>query len=157
MVGLRWVQVNQTSRRLFLLPLQGLVLPPPVQPEILFGKLTDELFEAARKALGDGADGVGLVVVLFGVDDIDDVALEVIADARDAEDDHDGSQFEGHEGDGLVGRGGAAEEINEQAALAGILIAQGTHDAAFLQDSGDLVEIPLLGQDLLASLLAEFT
>ena len=63
--------------------------------------------------------------------------------------------LDGHQGDGLVRGGGPAEKLDEHAALAGILIRQCRQHAAVLEDPLHVVEIAVLGQQLLPGVLAE--
>ena len=98
--------------------------------------------------------------VPFRVGGVDDVfAADLVAEARadpprDA-DDHRRLVLDRQQSDRLVGRGGPAEEVDVEPALAGVLIGQEREDAIVLEDLEHLVVAAGLGDQLLAGPLAE--
>ncbi len=77
------------------------------------------------------------------------VAADLVAEPRPdpsgVADDHGRPVLDGQQGDRLVGRGGAAEEVDVQAVLAGVLVGEEREDAALAEDVEHLVVSPVLG------------
>ena len=63
--------------------------------------------------------------------------------------------LDGEQGDGLVGRGGPAEEVDVEAVLAGVLVGQEREDAPAPEDLEHLLVAACLGDQLLPRPLAE--
>ena len=135
----------------------GAGFPAAVDPEVLGGVLADYVFEGFGVALGDVAQRVGLVGPVGGVDDIGDADVEVkgLAAAAGVADDDGHLVLHGEEGDGFVGAGFAAEEIDEDAFGACVLVGDEADGALGLDDGDDLVGGSLFGDDLLALALAD--
>ena len=74
------------------------------------------------------------------------VAADLVAEPRPdpagVADDDRGAVLDGQQRDRLVGRGGPAEEVDEQPALAGVLVGQEREDAARPEDLEHLVVAP---------------
>src|SRR5579884_1685009 len=63
-------------RRPFTFPAGfGLMLPAAVQPKVLFRLKTDHVLQCCCKALRQRWHGIGAVFVLFGIDDVGDLAF----------------------------------------------------------------------------------
>ena len=96
-------------------------------------------------------------VELGRVDDV--LAAELVTEARsDAPGDpdgHGGFVLDGQQSDRLVGRGGLAKEVDEQPALAGVLVGQERQHAVVLKHLDHLIEAARLGDQRLAGPFAE--
>jgi competence protein ComEC len=134
-----------------------LVLPASVEPEVLREVLADQLLQGARVALGEQAGVLDPAGELARLDDLGAPQLVAEAGTDTAGDPHHhrGLVLDRQQGDGLVGGGGPAEEIDEQPALAGVLVGQHGEGPARFQYLDDLVVPPRLGDHLLAGALPE--
>ena len=126
---------DSTSRLLPPSSRLRLMLPPPMEPEILRRVLADQPLEGRREPLGEHADVVGRAGKLGGIDHV--FAADLVAEARpdpprDADDDGR-LVLDRQQRDRLVGRGGPAEEIDVKPALAGVLVGQERECAVVLQ------------------------
>ena len=128
-----------------------------MEPEVLIGVSADDLLEGRGVALGEEPGVVGGPGPLVGLEQLGaaDLVAEAGADPTGVAHHDGGLMLDGHQGDGLVGRGGPAEEVDEHPALAGVLVGQEGEDPAGPEDSEHLVVAPLLGDHLLPGPLAE--
>lgn len=133
------------------------MLPAPVQPEILRRRFAYHPLQRRGEPLRDGRHGIGPVGVVLRQDNVLDPGPEAewLADAAGAADHQRDLVLQAQQCDRLVRRGRAAKEVHEQAALAGVLVAQGAEHAAAFEDGLHLVEITLFRQQLLPGALAE--
>ncbi len=133
-----------------------------MDPEVLGGVFADEIFDGFGVACGDVVEFVGVLVFgeifpVFGVDDVlgADIEFEFVADAAGVADDDGEVVLDGEESDGFVGGGESAEEGDEHAFGAGVLVGDEAEDAFFVEDveggGGDAA----FGEDDLALLFAD--
>ena len=140
----------------------GAGFPAAVDPEVLGGVFADEVFDGFGVAGGDIVEFVfvlvaGVILPVFGVDDVlgADVEFEFVAAAAGVADDDREVVLDGEEADGFVGAGETAEEGDEHAFGAGVLVGDEAEGAFFVEDveggGGDAA----FGEDDLAFFLAD--
>ena len=122
---------------------------------IASGGVANQRLQTRCESLRNRTDGVGSLVVLGRIDDVDSPDVIAAVKLRGADDHHGHVVLQGHEGDRLVCRGGPTEEIDEQASLPGILVRESGKHTAGLEQVFHLREITVLGQQFLPGAFSE--
>ncbi len=127
-----------------------------MDPPILSGILTDEVFDGLGVLLGNPCQGVGFVGPFFRHNQAGafDFKEESVADAPAAADTNGHIVLHGQQADAFVGAGFSSEEIHKHALASGILVGDEAEGRALVCDLLHLLGGSLFVDDLLAFALA---